>query len=60
VRGSGSPGRGIGLLAALYTTQARSLGPVAALHSAGLVGIALADVLRALALPAVRHTAMVR
>jgi hypothetical protein len=34
--------------------------PVAALHLAGLVGIALASVLGALALPAVRHTAMVR
>jgi len=53
---------GIGLVAALYTTQARSLGPVAALHSAGLVlvAIALAGALGALALPAARNTAMSR
>jgi hypothetical protein len=35
-------------------------GPVADLHLAGLVDIALAGVLGALALPAVRRTAMVR
>ncbi len=53
---------GIGLVAALYTTQARSLGPVAALHSAGLVlvAIALAGALGAAALPAVRNTALER
>jgi predicted MFS family arabinose efflux permease len=53
---------GIGLVAALYTTQARSLGPVAALHSAGLVlvAIAAAGALGALALPAVRNTALER
>ncbi len=47
---------GIGLIAALYATQARTLGPVAALHSAGLVlvAIALTGALGALALPAVR------
>ena len=33
---------GIGLLAALYATQARTVGPVAALHSAGLVLAAIA------------------
>jgi EmrB/QacA subfamily drug resistance transporter len=51
---------GIGLVAALYATRARSLGPVAALHSAGLVLVALAAVgaLGALVLPAVRNTAM--
>jgi len=48
---------GIGLVAALYATQARTLGQVAALHSAGLVlvAIALAGALGALALPAVRQ-----
>ena len=53
---------GIGLVAALYATRARSLGPVAALHSAGLVlvAIAAAGALGALALPAVRNTAMAR
>ena len=51
---------GIGLVAALYATRARTLGPVAALHSAGLVLVALAAVgaLGALVLPAVRNTAM--
>jgi hypothetical protein len=51
---------GIGLVAALYATRARSLGPVAALHSAGLVLVALAAVgaLGALVLPAVRNIAM--
>ena len=44
---------GIGLVAALYTTQARSVGPVAALHSAGLVLVAVAQAgaLGALGLP---------
>jgi hypothetical protein len=44
----------------LYATRARSLGPVAALHSAGLILVALAAVgaLGALVLPAVRNTAM--
>ena len=44
---------GIGLVAALYATQARTEGPVAALHAVGLVlvGIALAAALGALALP---------
>ena len=44
---------GIGLVAALYATRTRSLGPVAALHSAGLVLVAIAAVgaLGALALP---------
>jgi len=53
---------GIGLLATLYATQARTLGPVAALHSAGLVlaAIALAGALGALGLPPARNTAMVR
>jgi EmrB/QacA subfamily drug resistance transporter len=51
---------GIGLIAALYATQAREHGPVAALHAAGLVltGIALAGALAAVALPAVRNTAL--
>lgn len=53
---------GIGLVAALYATQARTRGPVAALHSAGLVlvAIALAGALAALALPPLRNTAMMR
>jgi EmrB/QacA subfamily drug resistance transporter len=53
---------GIGLVAALYTTQARSAGPVAALHSAGLVlvAVALVGALGALGLPAVRNTALAR
>ena len=53
---------GIGLIAALYATQARTQGPVAALHSAGLVlvAIALVGALAALALPPLRNTAMVR
>ncbi len=44
---------GIGLVAALYATQARTEGPVAARHAVGLVlaGIALAAALGALALP---------
>ena len=51
---------GIGLVAALYATRARTLGPVAALHSTGLVLVALATVgaLGALVLPGVRNTAM--
>jgi len=53
---------GIGLVAALYATRARTLGPVAALHSTGLVLVALAAVgaLGALVLPGVRNTAMAR
>jgi hypothetical protein len=53
---------GIGLVAALYASRARSLGPVAALHSAGLVLVAIAatGALGALALPAVRNTALAR
>ncbi|MGO8727460.1 MAG: DHA2 family efflux MFS transporter permease subunit, partial [Streptosporangiaceae bacterium] len=49
---------GIGLVATLYATQARTEGPVAALHAAGLVlvAIALAGALGALLLPAVRNT----
>ncbi len=49
---------GIGLVAALYTTQARTAGPVAALHAAGLVLvlIAAAGALGSLALPAVRNS----
>ena len=52
---------GIGLVAALYATQARTAGPVAALHTAGLVlvAIAAAGALGALALPAARNTALV-
>jgi EmrB/QacA subfamily drug resistance transporter len=46
---------GIALVAGLYATRARTLGPVAALHSAGLVlvAIAAAGALGALKLPAV-------
>ena len=53
---------GIGLVADLYATQARTRGPAAALHSAGLVlaAIALAGALGALALPPARNTAMMR
>jgi EmrB/QacA subfamily drug resistance transporter len=51
---------GIGLVAALYATQARTVGPVVALHSAGLVlvAIAAAGALGALALPPLRNTAL--
>jgi hypothetical protein len=38
---------GIGLVAALYATQARTEGPVAALHAAGLVLVAIAPSRRA-------------
>jgi EmrB/QacA subfamily drug resistance transporter len=53
---------GIGLLAALYATQARARGPVFALHLVGVVlaVIAATGVLAALALPAVRNTALAR
>jgi EmrB/QacA subfamily drug resistance transporter len=53
---------GIGLIAALYASQARTHGAVAALHTAGLVlvAIALAGALGALALPRVRNVAMLR
>jgi hypothetical protein len=49
-------------VADLYATRARALGPVAALHAAGLirVAIAVAGALGALALPAVRDTAAAR
>jgi EmrB/QacA subfamily drug resistance transporter len=51
---------GIALVAALYATQARTAGPVAALHAAGLVlvAIAAAGALGALFLPALRNTAL--
>ena len=53
---------GIGLLAALYAAQARSRGPVPALHLVGLVlaVIAAAAALAALTLPAVRNTGLER
>jgi Na+/melibiose symporter-like transporter len=53
---------GIGLLAALYATQARAHGPVPAMHLAGVVlaVIAGAGALAALALPAARNTALAR
>jgi len=53
---------GIALVAALYATRARTLGPVAALHTAGLVlvAIAVAGALGALALPAGRDIAAAR
>jgi hypothetical protein len=48
--------------AGAYAPQARTQGPVAALHSAGLVlvAIALAGALAALAPPPLRNTAMMR
>jgi EmrB/QacA subfamily drug resistance transporter len=51
---------GIGLVAALYTAQARTGGPVAALHLAGLVLVAIAafGAVGALALPGLRNTAL--
>jgi EmrB/QacA subfamily drug resistance transporter len=53
---------GIGLLAALYTTQSHAHGPVPALHLVGavLAVIAGAGALAALALPAARNTALER
>jgi EmrB/QacA subfamily drug resistance transporter len=53
---------GIGLLAALYATQSRTHGPVPALHLVGVVlaVIAATGALAALALPAVRNTALAR
>ncbi|HLK75927.1 MAG TPA: DHA2 family efflux MFS transporter permease subunit [Streptosporangiaceae bacterium] len=53
---------GIGLLAALYATQARVRGPVPALHLTGavLALIAAAGAVAALALPKVRNTALER
>jgi Major Facilitator Superfamily len=53
---------GIGLIAALYATQARAHGPVSALHLVGVVlaVIAGAGALAALALPSVRNTALAR
>jgi EmrB/QacA subfamily drug resistance transporter len=50
---------GIGLIAALYATQARSAGPASALHTAGLVlaAVAAAGALAACGLPAVRNAA---
>jgi EmrB/QacA subfamily drug resistance transporter len=53
---------GVALVAALYATQARGHGPVAALHTVGLVlaAIALAGALSTVALPAVRNTALAR
>jgi len=51
---------GIGMVAALYAAQARTGGPVAALHAAGLVLVVIAAVgaVGALALPAARNTAL--
>jgi hypothetical protein len=51
---------GIGLVAALYATQARGLGPVAALHACGavLAAISVAGALAAAALPVARNTAL--
>jgi predicted MFS family arabinose efflux permease len=53
---------GIGLIAALFTAQSRTHGPVSALHTAGLVlvAIAVAGALGAVALPAARNTALDR
>jgi predicted MFS family arabinose efflux permease len=53
---------GIGLVAALYATQAKARGPVPALHLTGLVlaAIAAAGTLAALALPAVPNTPLPR
>jgi EmrB/QacA subfamily drug resistance transporter len=51
---------GIGLLAALYATQSRTRGPVPALHLVGVVlaAIGATGALAALALPALRNTAL--
>jgi MFS family permease len=51
---------GIGLVAALYATQARAHGPVAALHTTGLVLTAIAAIgtAAAAALPTTRNTAL--
>jgi EmrB/QacA subfamily drug resistance transporter len=51
---------GIGLVAALFTAQSRTHGPVPALHLVGLIliALALAGALGALALPAIRNTAL--
>jgi EmrB/QacA subfamily drug resistance transporter len=51
---------GIGLVAALYATQARGLGPVAALHACGavLAAISVAGALATAALPVARNTAL--
>ena len=53
---------GIGLLAALYAARSRTHGPVPALHLTGLIlaAIAGAGAVAALALPAVRNTALSR
>ena len=53
---------GIGLIAALYTAQTHLRGPVPALHTAGLVLVAVAGAgaVGAVALPAVRNTALER
>jgi EmrB/QacA subfamily drug resistance transporter len=50
---------GIGLIAALYASQARFHGPVAALHQAGVVTVAISIVaaLAAIALPAIPNPA---
>ena len=51
---------GLLLIAALYATHARTGGPVAALHAAGLVliAIAAAGALGALGLPSLRNAAL--
>jgi EmrB/QacA subfamily drug resistance transporter len=51
---------GIGLIAALFTQQARAHGPVPALHTTGLLIAALsaAGLLAALPLPPIRNTAL--
>jgi len=53
---------GIGLIAALYAAQSRAHGPVFALHLTGVVlaAIAAAGAVAALALPAIRDTALSR
>jgi EmrB/QacA subfamily drug resistance transporter len=53
---------GIGLLAALYATEARAHGPVPALHLTGLVlsAIAATGALASLALPSLPNTALSR
>ena len=58
----GAASVGIGLVAALYTTQARLHGQVAALHLTGIVLVAacLAGLLAALALPGPRVTSQAR
>ena len=53
---------GIGVITALYTTQAQRRGPVTALHQAALIIVAIAvlGAVASLALPRIRNTAVAR